>query len=243
MKRKVLIVLLVLFAAIAAVYWVLDKSVEAPAPSDSAQTNSTETIEDKTNEPQTAPAFDKNKYSVDDPSSIWVVVNKKRPLPAGYAPNDLSGQLRGEVSAKLSELITAAKNAGVNYKIISGYRSYGAQSGVYNSYVQKDGAAKADTYSARPGHSEHQTGLAADLGTGQCDLEICFGDTAGGRWLAENAHKYGFIISYPTGKETITGYQYEPWHTRYVGTELASELKKQGQTMQEFFGLPAAPNY
>jgi D-alanyl-D-alanine carboxypeptidase len=85
--------------------------------------------------------------------------------------------------------------------------------------------------------------LAVDVGNGVCNLELCFGNTNAGKWLANNAHVYGFVIRYPAGKESITGYQYEPWHLRYVGKELASEIFKSKQTLEEFFGLPAAPSY
>jgi D-alanyl-D-alanine carboxypeptidase len=140
--------------------------------------------------------------------------------------------------------VAAAVKDGINLVMISGYRSYAAQVSTYNGYVAKDGKTAADTYSARPGHSEHQTGWAADLGNGTCDLEICFGDTKSGKWLATHAHEYGFIIRYPLGKEAITGYQYEPWHLRFVGLELSAELFKTGQTMEEFFGVvPAKQPY
>lgn len=216
----------------------IDKKADAPDKTDQ-QNNTTQTESPA----PVAPVFDKAKYSIDDPASIWVIVNKKRPLPSSYAPNDLVGQLRSEPSGKLQELLAAAAANGASMRILSGYRSYATQNSTYNAYVAKDGQAAADRYSARPGHSEHQTGLAADLGNGTCDLEICFGTTVAGKWLAANAHTYGFTISYPESKEAITGYQYEPWHIRYVGIELASELKKANQTLGEFFGLPATPSY
>lgn len=190
-----------------------------------------------------ANSFDKTQYSLEDPDSIWVVVNKKRPLPDGYAPTDLDGDIRREPAKKLEELLRAAQNGGHNLYRISGFRSQENQTLTYNSYVSRDGQARADTYSARPRHSEHQTGLAIDLGNGTCDLEACFGDTKSGKWLAAHAYEYGFIIRYLKGKEHITGYQYEPWHLRYVGVPLSTELYKSGQTMEEFFGLPPAPNY
>lgn len=195
-------------------------------------------------------AFDKSRYSYDDPSSTWVVSNKRRPLnPKNYAPTDLINvgggqQLRKETADKFIELIAAAKSAGLSISPLSGYRSYNTQVSVYNNEVKTYGQATADTQSARPGTSEHQTGLAIDVGGGGCGIEDCFGDTKEGKWLAANAHSYGFIIRYPEGKQDVTGYRYEPWHIRYVGTELASEMHKKGAlTLEEFFGLPAAPNY
>lgn len=192
--------------------------------------------------------FNKSKYSIDVPSSLWVVVNKKRSLPSNYEPKNLVAsangeQIRADANGALSKLLADGKAAGIELRILSGYRSYAHQDSLFNSYVSQDGQSKAETYSARPGYSEHQTGLAADLGTGICDLEACFGDTAEGKWLAKIAHKYGFIVRYPKGKDNLTGYQYEPWHLRFVGKELAAELKKTGQTMEEFFGLAPAPNY
>ena len=204
----------------------------------------------KTEEPKPAePTFNKKLYSTDSPESLWVVVNKKRPLPAGFAPKDLTiiggTSLQAEANKQAKQLIEDAKKDQVTLKVISGYRSYQTQKNLYASYVSKDGQAAADSYSARAGHSEHQTGLAADLGnaSGACDLKICFETTAGGKWLAAHVYEYGFIISYAKGKEALTGYQFEPWHIRYIGKELAAELRRTGQTMEEFFGLASAPGY
>jgi zinc D-Ala-D-Ala carboxypeptidase len=192
-------------------------------------------------------SFDKNKFSVDDPSSFWVVVNKKRPLPSDYAPVELGGingsNLRVPAVRPAEQMIKAAAESGHKLQVISGYRSYADQQRTYNSTVSGLGQAEADKQSARAGHSEHQTGLALDLGNGTCDLEMCFGDSEAGKWIAANAHKYGFILRYQKDKESITGYQYEPWHLRYVGNELAIEINKTEQTLEEFFSLPPAPNY
>ena len=116
--------------------------------------------------------------------------------------------------------------------LISGYRSYAYQASLYNSYVAQDGQALADTYSARPGHSEHQSGLAFDIGA----LDNGYGNTPDGRWLHAHCADYGFIIRYPAGKESMTGYQYEPWHVRYVGKEIASQIMAQGITLEEYLG-------
>lgn len=205
----------------------------------------------QTTTPKTTPkTLNKQQYSTTDASSIWVIVNKGRPLTDGYAPADLvsagNGQpIRNVASSSMKNLLADAAKAGVSMKVISGYRSQATQTSLYNSYVQKDGVAAADRYSARPRHSEHQTGLAADLGNsnGSCDLDVCFGNTAAGKWLATNAYKYGFVIRYQDGKESLTGYQYEPWHIRYVGADLAAEIQKSGQTLEQFFGLPASTSY
>ncbi len=203
-----------------------------------------------------APAFDRTAHSIDDPMSIWVVSNKLRPLtPMDFAPTDLSmpvglenefGQPLREPAARAAEaLFAAAGEAGVPVRIISAYRDYGTQVGLYDSYVARDGQAAADTYSARPGHSEHQTGLVIDLDDhGACYLQACFGETPTGVWLAEHAADYGFIVRYPAGKEDVTGFMPEPWHFRYVGPELAAEMRATGvSTLEEFFDLPPAPGY
>lgn len=205
-----------------------------------APENQKEKPKDQTNQQA---SFDKSKYSLKDPSSPWIIVNKKRPLPADYAPTDLDGDIRREAAIKLNELYAEAQAQGYALYSISGFRSYESQKLTYNSYVSRDGQANADTYSARPGHSEHQTGWAIDVGSGTCDLEKCFGDTPAGKWLAKNANKFGFVIRYPEGKTSVTGYEYEPWHLRYVGKELANEVYRSNQTLEEFFGLPAAPSY
>jgi D-alanyl-D-alanine carboxypeptidase len=202
-------------------------------------------------EQQPAPAaFSKSQYLLDQPTSIWVVANKLRPLqPNNYAPNDLVSvgggqQMRSEAANAFIKLQSAASGAGHTISAQSGYRSYNTQVATYNRWVSELGKAEADRQSARPGHSEHQTGLALDVGGDGCNVEECFGSKPSGIWVAAHAHEYGFIIRYPNGKEHVTGYLYEPWHLRYVGTALATEMKRVGaQTMEEFFGLPAAPNY
>ena len=157
-----------------------------------------------------------------------LVVNKTYPLPSSYAPG-----WETEASGPLWEMISAAKSEGVKLWMTSGYRSYYDQQYIYNGYVKRDGQEEADTYSARPGHSEHQTGLAYDLN----DLTWDFGETPEGIWVAENCHKYGFILRYPAGKEEITGYKYEPWHIRYVGVEKATEIYESGLCLEEFLNI------
>lgn len=197
--------------------------------------------------------FDKSLRSTSQPGSLWWIVNKNRPLPPGYRPPDLTVpkitlrlastdeqmKVSAQMAPPLEQLFAGAKQANINIMMTSGFRSAELQKKFYDSYVAKDGQAAADRYSARPGTSEHQTGLAADIARTdrKCYLEVCFGDTPEGKWLAANAHLYGFIIRYPDKKEPVTGYQYEPWHIRYVGIELATELHNNHQTMEEFFGL------
>ena len=157
-----------------------------------------------------------------------LVVNKKYGLPKTYNPGE-----NKEAKNALSKMQADASALGLSLKLISGFRTYSYQAGLYNRYVQKDGQAKADTYSARPGHSEHQTGLAFDVG----QLKDSFGDTPSGKWLAQNCHLYGFIIRYPEGKSHITGYKYEPWHIRYLGIDVATKVKESGLTLEEYLGI------
>lgn len=205
--------------------------------------------------------FSKTRFSVDDPNSIWVVVNKLRPLnPRDYVPKDLvapavplrsdgSGQemkLRQAAAQALEAMVAAAKADSANLMIASAYRSFNTQTAVYNREVAQFGQATADTQSARPGHSEHQTGLAVDLEptSRQCEIEDCFAETIEGKWLAANSYKHGFLLRYTVDKVAVTGYRAESWHFRYVGLELAAEMNRQGiTTLEEFFGLPAAPGY
>jgi D-alanyl-D-alanine carboxypeptidase len=188
-------------------------------------------------EPEAAPAPSQWPVllSLDQASSLTVVVNKKHKLPESYAPG-----LRSVTSSALSQLTSAASSAGIGLKTISSYRSYATQVSTYNKWVNQSGQAAADTFSARPGHSEHQTGLAVDVGASNnssCDLETCFGNTAEGKWVAANAQNYGFIIRYPNGKDAITGYQYEPWHLRYVGVDVAKAVVASGLTLDQYYGI------
>jgi zinc D-Ala-D-Ala carboxypeptidase len=204
--------------------------------------------------------FDAHQYSLTDPSSIWVLVNKRRPLtPKNYAPADLtmpsvplrvpgneSMQLRAPTARALEQLFAAAKTDNINLMLSSGYRSYTYQVNLYNGYVKTQGQAQADNQSARPGYSEHQTGLAADVepASRNCEVDSCFGGTPEGKWIAANAYKYGFIVRYTADKQQVTGYEPEPWHIRYIGVSLATELHKQNiKTLEEFFDTGAAPNY
>mgnify|MGYP001009893472 CR=1 FL=1 len=235
------------------VYLVLFRT-KAQAPETSRTTQSTPSKKNsQSTTSNTTKAFDKSAFSIDTPGSIWWIVNKKRPLPTGYVPRDLAVpsvslrlaasseqmQLSKQVIPSLEALFQAAKDAGVPLTLASGYRSEAYQRSLYNGYVARDGQAAADRYSAKPGTSEHQTGLAFDVCVqgSSCDLTKAFGETPTGQWVAEHAHEYGFIVHYQNGKEASTGYDYEPWHLRYVGNELAGELYKTGQTLEEFFGL------
>ncbi len=165
-----------------------------------------------------------------------LVVNKTYSLPDSYNPG-----LNSTVKNKVDELFAAAKEAGFDSMSIgSGFRSYKTQKSLYNSYVKRDGQTKADTYSARPGHSEHQTGLAVDIcHKGYSCITSAFDGTPPAIWLNDNAYKYGFIIRYPQGKSNETGYKYESWHLRYVGEDLATKLYNDGNwiTLESYFGI------
>lgn len=203
--------------------------------------------------------FNKQRYSINSASSLWVVVNKGRALAAGYVPSDLivpnvslrlsasSSEMlvRPDSGAALEAMFKQASDSGVYLRLASGYRSYSTQLAVHQNYANTQGAVNADTFSARAGHSEHQTGLAADIEplSRTCELDQCFENTPEGQWLATNAYKFGFIIRYQKNTQKITGYQYEPWHIRYVGTDLAAQLNASGQTMEEFFNLATFDEY
>lgn len=259
MKRRLLLLFIAAWAVIIGAYIVMHSS----GSKNPDKTNTTAaTTQPSTNRQSDQTTFNKSRYSLNDPASIWVIVNKQRPLqPKTYIPDDLvipSITLRSNITSDerqvrkvnadaLQTMAAAAKKDGVTLTLESGYRSYNFQVSLYNRYVQEQGKAVADTQSARPGFSEHQTGLAADVGgisKPSCNVEQCFADTIEGRWLAANAWKYGYVIRYPEGKDAVTGYEYEPWHVRYVGTDLSTEMHKKGiTTLEEFFGLPAAPDY
>jgi zinc D-Ala-D-Ala carboxypeptidase len=228
---------------------------ELPVTSSSPQDTSTSAA--KTNP---SPTFNKKQFSNTDPTRIWIVVNKHFPLnPQNYAPADLtipnvplrvpgneSMQLRKPATAALETMFTAAKAQGVSLMLSSGYRSYSYQVSLYGSYVKNSSVVEADKTSARPAYSEHQTGLAADVEpvSEKCDVDPCFATTPEGVWLAANAYKYGFIIRYTEDKVPVTGYSYEPWHVRYVGTDLVNEMRRQKiTTLEEFFNLGSAPDY
>jgi D-alanyl-D-alanine carboxypeptidase len=258
MKTKQIAIIVLLLAVLGgATFWIMSKRATAPGSSTSSTSSASSSDSSATN----TQSFNKKQYSLDDPTSIWVVANKQRPLsPKTYAPSDLTvptiplaastsmeKQVRKATATALETMVAAAKQEDAQLNLQSGYRSYSFQISLYNRYVKEQGQSVADSQSARPGFSEHQTGFAADLGSvphPECDVEECFGTTIEGKWLAANAYKYGFIIRYPQNMQSVTGYIYEPWHVRYVGVELATEMHNQGiQTLEQFFGLPNAPDY
>lgn len=158
-----------------------------------------------------------------------LIANKTYSLPESYNP----GGLLPECEEAFAVMKRDAAAKGLNIYVSSGFRSFASQKSIYNRYVSRDGRALADTYSARPGHSEHQTGLAIDLNT----ITQSFGKTKEGRWVAEHCHEYGFILRYPEGKSHITGYCFEPWHLRYVGVETATKIAQSGLCLEEYYGI------
>ena len=201
--------------------------------------------------------FNNTEYSIDSPESPWIVVNKQRPLePKTYTPADLARakefnpmrvQLSRPAAIAYLYMARAAKKAGAgSLQLNSGYRSYLYQKSIHSRMVTKYGLKTGENLAARPGFSEHQTGLAADIAAPAqgCTIKVCFGTTKAGKWLAKNAWQYGFIVRYPSGKTAITGYQYEPWHLRFVGIPLATEMHTLGESVLEnYWQLPAAPTY
>ncbi|MFM6975034.1 MAG: M15 family metallopeptidase [Agromyces sp.] len=187
-------------------------------------------------------------WNVDDPNSLTVVVNKLRPLtPQDFTPSDLRDvnvphtwqpRLRAEAATAVETMFAAAQSeAGLALASNSAYRSFTAQQNIYHG---------DDRSTARPGFSEHQTGLAMDIGavSGKCSLNACFADTPEGQWLATNAWRFGFVLRYPNGQDAITGYEFEPWHYRYIGVSAAKRFHDtKAVTLEGFLGLPAAPDY
>ncbi|QUW23742.1 D-alanyl-D-alanine carboxypeptidase family protein [Sporosarcina sp. Marseille-Q4063] len=164
-----------------------------------------------------------------------LIANKQYPLPSTYSPGESD-----EARAAFHEMAAAAKLDGFELIAFSTYRSYDYQTGLYERYVERDGSEAADRYSARPGYSEHQTGLAFDIGevdNEQYYASAKFGETDAGKWVAANAYRFGFIMRYPEGKEKRTGYMHESWHFRYVGIEIAREIYKQNISLEEYLGI------
>lgn len=174
----------------------------------------------------------------------YILSNKYFYMDSTYVPDNLekidSLYSKGErllvhdARIEFEQMAKDAKNQGYTIRAMSAYRSYQYQENLYNRYVKEDGVREADTYSARPGFSEHQTGLVVDIDNNS-SIYTKFGDTKEFQWMMENAYKYGFILRYPEGREHITGYTYESWHYRYVGREIAGQMRKENLTFDEYY--------
>lgn len=180
---------------------------------------------------------------------LLILVNKQHPIDQNYKPDDLvlikyyapdrsktTRYMRAEAADAFHQLVDKAASENIELKMTTAYRSYDFQKILFDSYVKKEGEEAANKYSAKPGQSEHQTGLSVDVSSPSVGYQLSddYGETKEGTWLAEHCHEFGFIIRFPKGKEDITGYQYEPWHIRYVGIAAAKEIYKKDLTLEEF---------
>ena len=261
-KIKVIIILLLIILIIGGIsIYMLNQKKDNPKPK---QSKKEEKIKEVNNEPELKPApknsgeyisFGDGEYKTDKGYTIKVekgiatvegniIVNKTYSLPKDFRPtNPYSNtdkdwaieMIDKDATNAFKQMQSDATALGLNIYIASGFRGYKTQEGLYNSYVSKDGKEAADTYSARPGYSEHQSGLCFDLNS----VNDSFANTDEGKWVNENANLYGFIIRFPKGKEKETGYQYESWHLRYVGKDLAKKLYNNGNwiSLEEYYGL------
>lgn len=243
--------------------WDMERSLDALTGKDTEQTEPVEQIEEVQQEaivipeeeaetvtgklpivPDPAKEVDKEvKNAIGYPETIVLpeeptyvngilLANKQNPLPSDYAPG-----VDPEAKSAFDEMRAEALKSNFDLIAFSTFRDFDRQKKLYEGYVAKDGEKEADRYSARPGFSEHQTGLAFDIGETGKEVhwaKASFGDTEAGKWVAENAHLYGFILRYPEGKEELTGYMHESWHFRYVGKETATEIFEAGITLEEY---------
>lgn len=253
MKWVITVVVVLLLVLGATTYFIVNenKTAEESTPNEQPPVqNKVEAPAEPVEQPKTeepiekteSPEVDESGYavvqgSVTKPTYIdgILIANKKYPLPESYNPGEDQ-----ETLAAYKKMELGAKKAGHTITAFSGFRSYEYQQELYDKYVARDGQQNADRYSARPGHSEHQTGLAFDIGeVGREDLWLTeeFGETPAGQWLVQNAHRYGFILRYPKGKEDITGFMYESWHFRYLGKEVATKVKQSGLTLEEYLQI------
>lgn len=195
------------------------------------ETPKPETPKPQASEPQTPSYNGSHKMEVIDGITYFdgvMIANKTYTLPASYNPG-----VQPVAMDAFYDMQAAAAADGISLWILSSFRSYEDQDVIYNRYVAQDGRDAADTYSSRPGHSDHQTGYTFDLNS----LEQDFQYDPAGKWLDKNCYKYGFIIRYPKGKESSTGYMYEPWHVRYIGVDLATKVTQSGLSLEEYFGI------
>jgi len=228
-------------------YYYNDNSLE------DAYMNTTNNLNTSDNDKHSNDYLKYNSISLDtEPDSISVFVNKEYTLPESYVPENLvtpdvnffgtntggKNMLREEAATALEKMFDDASDEGISLYGVSGYRSYARQKEIYEKNVRLRGSKSTNKVSASPGHSEHQTGLAIDISSKSLGENLAdeFADTPEGKWIAKNCYRYGFIVRYPKGAEKITGYSYEPWHIRYVGTELSEYIYNEDITLEEYFG-------
>ena len=238
-NSKLYILLIILLVMVVGLFILMMGMAGNPADTPVSQEPVTETEEPEYN-------FDKN-----DPNLI--LINKDNPVDEDYVPEELVyidesmravdrapqyQRMQPEAAQAFEELVTAAAADGMDIKVTTAYRPYSYQADLYYYYLAVKGEEWTEKYSAPPGTSEHQAGLAVDVSCGSMDyaLDVSFGDTAESKWLAAHAHEYGYILRYQEGAEAITGYSYEPWHIRYVGRDAAKVITEKGITLEEFLG-------
>lgn len=238
-------------------------TIEKPVSSHNKDNNSYEQTNEKDNLVVIFPNYmetinknieQDNTYIINNPESTLVLVNKQRKLPENFVPSQLitpnvnfsnegakeKNQMKAVAALALEKLFISAEENGHILYAVSGYRSFKRQKSIYNNFVSKSGKEKAETFSARPGTSEHQTGLAMDISVESQSFLLTekFGETPEGIWVKNNAHRFGFILRYPKEKVDITGYIYEPWHIRYIGINHASYLFKNNLVLEEVINPP-----
>lgn len=256
MKRNVWAVVAIVLVVLGIAGFAVKSLLVKNTPEKSVQTASqVKSTEEKVASPVKvvlpgASSIDALKEDYGKSSSLWVVVSKDFQLAdLQYRPTDLvvpsvttnsaktkdEQSVSGRIQPSLEALFASVKTAGYDLMVASGFRSYDLQQQYFTSYSAAYGETAANKFSARPGQSEHQTGLSLDISyvDRSCYLDTCFGEKPAGMWLATHAWEYGFILRYPADKTEITKYQYEPWHFRYVGKDLAKALHQSGLTLDE----------
>ena len=261
-KKNIILVLLIIFLLIGVAFYMIkfsdieifnfgnnnstenNNNQEEKEEKDSTNTNSSDNQENSNNQNVIRVPSYANARPTDLTKGNLILVNKENYLPRNFVPSNLiniepkygvSGQIKAEVYEAFKEMYVAAELEGLNLFIQSPYRSWDRQNTVFNSFVRRDGVEAAETYSARPGHSEHQTGLAIDIVAGRGGQMRAFVNTMEYSWLVANAHTFGFILRYPNEKTHITGFIYEPWHWRFLGVEMATRVRNSNLTFDEFY--------
>lgn len=239
-KKSISKVSIIIFAVLIAAIVIGCVSVGKKASKDKQKdAEKTVSVSETTEPPTKENTTEENPHTVTVVDGITyvdgiMVVNKTYSLPEDYEPGTDS-----EARKAFNEMREDAEEEDISLWIRSSFRSYETQEELYDRYAERDGKDEADRYSARPGYSEHQSGLAFDVNS----IDDEFENTPEGKWLAENCWKYGFIIRYPKDKEEVTGYMYEPWHIRYLGKDVAEKVYESGLTLEEYLGITSEYDY